>query len=156
MEKEYADDYALINKVLDIKKRYMNKIGIPLRYVFQLICCYEDSCPHPLCQKGKPDDETVWYEGGPPISFLPLPMKDDERPFGWLECPKCPTGRCAGHFLETSEVLRLQQSGNPAAYKPMSVPPSEVIKNAYKSGNHPGNAELEQLAKEVLLPVQEV
>ena len=31
LEKEYPDDYALINKVLDIKKRHKNKIGSSLR-----------------------------------------------------------------------------------------------------------------------------
>jgi len=154
MKEENPDDYELVTKVLLIKQKHMKKSGIPLRYVFLLACCYNDKCPHPLCQKGKPEIEETWYKGGPPITFLPLPTKDKDRPFGWTECPKCPHGKCTGHFLEPSEVIQLYQS-DAKAYKPMSSPPTQILKSSYNEfGSQPSN--LEHLSKEVLLPEHEV
>ena len=126
--------------------------------VFPLNCCYQDTCPHTLCQQGKPpESREVWCEGGPPLSFIPLPMKNEQRPYGWADCQKCPSGKCTAHFLASSQVLKLKQSDNPSAHQPMSIPPSEVIKKAFEThGNHLEETEMERLAADVLLPVHEV
>ena len=54
--------------------------GLPSIYIFILLPCYEVDCPHPVCTKGNPAEEPTWYPGGPPLSLLPLPIPDPERP----------------------------------------------------------------------------
>ena len=60
-------------------------------YVFALRACYEAECNHPICQmqRGRPTDELVWYNGGPSVQFLPLPVPDPERPWGSKKCKNC-------------------------------------------------------------------
>lgn len=66
-------------------------------YVFLLIPCYDNDCIHPVCKNGKPQSNPVWYEGGPLITVLPLPVPDQSRPWGGT-CNKC-SKFFAGHFL---------------------------------------------------------
>lgn len=154
LKNEYPNDYELISKVVDIKKGHLKKNGIPLQYIFQLVCYYEKSCPHPLCQLGQPDNEPVWY-GGPP-TFIPLPVPDKDRPYGSKNCTSCPLGKCAGHFLAASKALKLYQSGDPG-YKPQSVPPNEVIRIFYnKFGNMAEESKVGKLADETILSTSEV
>ena len=54
--------------------------GLPSNYIFMLLPWFEVDCPHPVCAKGKPAEEPTWYPGGPPLSLLPLPIPDPERP----------------------------------------------------------------------------
>ena len=36
---------------------------------------------HPVCKKGEPTEPVNWwYVGGSPITALPFPAKDEERP----------------------------------------------------------------------------
>ena len=58
---------------------------LPSEYVFALRACYEAECNHPICQRGRPPDELVWYTGGPSVQFLPLPVPDPKRPWGSKE-----------------------------------------------------------------------
>jgi hypothetical protein len=155
LKHDNPDDYELITNVLGVKRRHKNK-DVPLRYVFQLACCYEQSCPHPLCKQGKPDYELCWYEGGPPISYMPLPVPDKEKPFGWINCPNCSLGKCAGHFLDPKEAYKLYKSGD-AKYKPQREPPSEVIRGFYNSFHtDTDDSKIEKLAEKVLLTQAEV
>lgn len=43
--------------------------GLPKRYIFQLLPCYKKECAHPVCQRGRPEKEPVWYEGGPSFFY---------------------------------------------------------------------------------------
>ena len=54
-------------------------------------------CPHPRCQNGPPPRTLKWYPGDPPISHLPLPVPDPERPWGSNSCSRC-TGFCSSHY----------------------------------------------------------
>ena len=49
---------------------------MPSKYVFHLFLCYQPDCIHPLCKLGKPLKEETSYNGGPPLSFTPLPVAD--------------------------------------------------------------------------------
>ena len=49
---------------------------------FALQACYEADCSHPVYQRGKPTDESVWYAAGASLQFLPLPVPDPKRPWG--------------------------------------------------------------------------
>lgn len=154
LKKDSPEDYQLIEHVFDVKKRHMKK-NLPSRYVFQLVCCFNGNCFHPLCQKGCSQEQLCWYRGGPPLSFLPLPVPGSSRPHGWEECPKCAPGKCAGHYLQPTEVITLYQAGE---YSPQDVPPSEAIKTFFnsKNGNEATECEIEKLAEQVLQPVAEV
>ena len=50
---------------------------LPSRYIFLLRCC--DKCTSSV-QKGESIEPVTWYVGGPPITTLPFPAKDEKRP----------------------------------------------------------------------------
>ena len=86
-----------------------------------LRCCLSKECVHPLCSVL--DQLPSWYEGGPPLSFIPLPVQEPKRPPGNLECPEC-KGVCNGHYLKPdNHLLNLRQ-----CTRPVCMPPSDVIK----------------------------
>ena len=47
-----------------LRERHLQK-DLPLKYVFNLLSCYQSDCVHPLCKEGKPDKEPCWFPGGP-------------------------------------------------------------------------------------------
>ncbi|CAH3156628.1 unnamed protein product [Porites evermanni] len=71
--------------------------GMPSKYVFHLFLCYQPSCIHPSCKLGAPPKEETWYEGGPPLSFTPLPVADPNRSYGNPACADRKGKTCAGH-----------------------------------------------------------
>lgn len=71
-------EYNIIQNIWNLRNRHLVK-GATAKYVFHLVCCYEKDCIHPECKAGPPDLLPVWYPGGPPVSFLPLPVPDTER-----------------------------------------------------------------------------
>ena len=80
--------YSFLQKVWDVRSRHMVK-GLSCRYFFMLICCYQDTCPHPLCAAGR-HPQLTWYDGGPSVYTLPLPVIDEQRTWGRLqECGTC-------------------------------------------------------------------
>ena len=102
--------------------------NLPSEYVFALRACYEADCSHPICQRGKPTDESIWYAGGPSLQFLPLPVPDLKRPSGSKECKNC-NGFCTGSFMRLEEVLTTDSSDLPAAH---TYHPSTVIKKSFE------------------------
>ena len=66
----------------------------PNQYIFLLLCCFRPDCAHPLCRKGQMGTLSTRYEGGP-ITHLPLPVPDPDRPWGNSSCATC-DGFCAG------------------------------------------------------------
>ena len=52
-------------------------------------------------------DTFTWFPGGPPLTYIPLPVSDPERPWaGGKDSADC-TEFCAGHYL-TPEKLPLE------------------------------------------------
>ena len=86
--------YARFQSVWNVRRMHMVK-GLPSQYVFMLTCCFDENCSHPVCQKGRPREIPTWYRGGPPITHLPLPVLDVDRPWGNPTCSSC-EGFCAG------------------------------------------------------------
>ena len=97
----------------------------PPQCVFFLLSCYEPGCPHPACEKGKPEQEPTWFENGPPISYLPFPAPDTKKPWGSEGCDSC-TGFCSGLYLKPKEAY-LQRSWC------VSEPPLQILSKLHKS-----------------------
>jgi hypothetical protein len=90
--------------------------GLPTNYLFMLKPCYIPECPHPEYLKGKPSVEPTWYPGGPPLSFLPLPILDPIRTWG-ASCKKC-RDICTGHYLKPEQHIEwIKENGDDASQK---------------------------------------
>lgn len=88
------------------------------KYVFRLVCCFKQDCPHPVCQSRPGDDPSsiLWYPGGPSIMFFPWPVPDPERQPE--HCTTCQLS-CSGHFMHLDQLLENYENGiaaDPSAY----------------------------------------
>jgi hypothetical protein len=148
LQREHPEEYSSFERVWSVRERHMVK-DVPPQYVFFLLPCYEPECPHPACEKGKPEHEPTWFEDGPPISYLPFPVPDTKKPWGSEGCDSC-TGFCSGHYLKPEEAY-LQRS------RCISEPPSQILLKLHKSvrGSVPEQALLAK-AKEVQLSVSDI
>lgn len=151
LEMNHPDDYKYISTVFEVRRRHLNK-NAPARYVFHLVCCYESSCPHPICRGEKPPERTLcWYEGGPPVTYIPIPAPDPNRPFGSKSCKTCKS-ECGGHFLPAKDMIAAYLRGHPAT--PQLKPPAEVIKSHFNAhGSFTDDSVVQKLAEKCVLPV---
>ena len=120
-------------------------------YIFYLLCCYQKDCPHPVCQSGRPDELPRWYEGGPFLTQLLLPVPDPERPWGNTSCLTC-KDFCAGHYKKNflTDVLDTK------AMKLVAKPPSIALKEMFSSDVVVTESFIKNAAQKVLLPCHEV
>ena len=102
--------------------------GLPSQYIFQLLPCYKDVCIHPVCRKGKPDKEPVWYAGGPPLLYLPIPVPDPKHYWG-QPCDRC-KGLCTGHYLNPNDHAEFVARNG--TEKCVFVPPKDQLESAAK------------------------
>ncbi len=93
LKRDYPEDFTYFQKVWDLRRRHMVE-GL---YIFFLRCCFQSDCPHVRCQL-QPQCPPCWYEGGPPITHLYLPLCDPERPWGSTSCSSCKERTCGGHY----------------------------------------------------------
>ena len=113
------------------------------------------TCVHPLCQQKQQDPNmhipSTWYTDGPPVSFIPLPVVDMNRPWGKPDCVEC-GGFCHGHYLKPEAMAHKH------GQYVVSLPPSMEIQQFFTQlkGRQPSETELMSVAKSVLLPVSEV
>ena len=135
--------YTEFQKVWDVRTRHMVK-GLPSQYIFMLMCCFEPTCPHPMCQAGHPEVPYTWYPGSPLVTHLPLPVPDPERPWGWL-CVKVAKGFCSGHYKAPTYVNVTDQE--------VAQPPSSVLKQLVSTDM--SDAVLKSAAECVLLSPEE-
>ena len=124
--------------------------GLPAQYIFYLLCsnCKDPDCPHTICQSGRQEVPT-WYEHGPTVSYLLLPIPDTSHPWG-STCSDC-KGCCYGHYLKPKEALT-------STHTPMSEPPSVIIGTAFKKlkGKSVTDNFVEELARKTPLPPDDV
>lgn len=146
LQNQHPQLYEYFNNIWMLRKRHM-VTNLPYKYVFQLLPCYEKECPHPVCIAGKPEAEYCWYKDGPPVSYLPIPIPDQERPWGGKNCESC-TGHCYGHYLKAEKHLK---ENSVSGKKDYSMPPSTnfTILKTKKTSNC-------EMAKQLLLPINEV
>jgi len=84
LKQKEPEQYAYFQKVWDLRSPHMVS-DLPIQYAFMLTCCH---CCHSECKKGKPVSPHRWYDGGPTINMLPLPVVDEQRPWG-SACGHC-------------------------------------------------------------------
>ena len=142
LEKEHSD-FKLTATVLDVRKRHMNKT-VPSRYIFHLVC-------------QPPQEVSCWYEGGPSVRDILLPLPDPQYAYGSNSCTKCKSAFCAGHYLSPQDVIQKWINRGQNCVREESNPPSDNLKKFHKT--HGINIQKNQLCKlgqNNLLPVAEV
>ena len=141
--------YKYFDKVAEIQKRHEeNSLPSTSQCLFYLVCCFQRDCLHPVCRSGE-HLQLKWFDGGPAITDIPLPIADPSRPWGHTDCSKC-KGFCAGHYLTPEETL--------ATNCIAAEPPSYILKKFYNQvkDNQPSDEELKAVSSKCLLPVDEV
>ena len=147
--REEPELYAYFETVWEM--RQIHEVpALPSQYVYLLVCCFQQSCPHPLCQAGKDEISMEWFPGGPQVDYIPLPILDPAHSWGSDSCDKC-SDFCAGHFLKPEEALKSDAT-------PMAQPPSTILMDLYQNlaGKDPSESMLERMSKDTLLAVSEV
>ena len=94
LRQEHPQLFNEFQSVWDVRQHHLVH-ELPNQYIFLLLCCFRPDCAHPLCRKGQMGTLSTRYEGGPPITHLPLPVPDPDRPWGNSSCATC-DGFCAG------------------------------------------------------------
>ncbi len=145
--KQNPDQHEYFQMVWDVRNRHMVP-DLPQNYVFILLPCFTENCPHNVCKQDP--RQWLWFEGGPSLPILPLPIPDVERPWGG-SCKTC-TSFCTGHYLPTEKVAKyVKDHGVEACAKP----PSVVVKCFVQNNPNPSEDQIELLAKECLLSVSD-
>lgn len=112
LKAEHPELYKYFEDIWDVRNRHVNK-SVPHNYIFHLTLCGESECIHPRCKNGETSCDTKWYEDGPSVTWLPIPIPDPERP---------------GHFMKPEDLLH---TGNTEIR--MMSPPSATLKTAAKT-----------------------
>lgn len=108
------DLHRYFQEIWDVRNRHMRET-VPCHYIFHLTLCEEPECIHPRCKNGETSCEMKWYEGGPSVIWLPIPVPDLKRP---------------GSFMEPEELLCIDNSEHR-----MMSPPSVKLKAAAKTNS---------------------
>ena len=147
--------YQHFERVWSVRQSHMDH-KVPAQYAFILTLCYKPECSHPLCHGAT--REQCWFENGPPLSYIPFPIPDPERPWGG-SCEEC-SGMCSGHYLKPlahwGYVKDRAYDTAEFQYKPPSAVIKERFYDSLKQGKEMLNIDLESVAKQVLLSVDEV
>lgn len=123
-QEEFPEEYAYFSKVWTVRNNHMVK-NLPEKHVFMLYPCYEKNCPHPVCVNGKPNSQPVWFEGGPPLTYVPLPIP---YPKWGSKCDTC-VGACSGHYLTPEDNIKwVQENGSGSC----AQPPRKVIGDFFR------------------------
>ena len=150
LKEAYPKDYDYFQKVWQVRNNHMVE-NLPSNYVFLLLPCYKANCFHPVCTKGKRSSQPTWFQGGPTLSFVPLPIPDPERGPG-AACKSC-KDKCNGHYLVPE-----RQYEHFMKHELLSSvqPPSKILKEFVKTHANWSEKDLEELAKKCLLDISDV
>ena len=121
---------------------------LPPQYAFFLLCRFKPGCSHPLCSESM--EIPKWFDSGPLISHLPLPIPDPNHCYGNTNCQECKE-YCHGHFMKAEEGLA-------SSLPPMKKSPSAILKEAFDSlkSYPPSDSLYSDLSKKVMFPMDEV
>ena len=145
LQRENPSMFEHFRAVWEVRSNHLVQ-GYPQQYIYYLLACFKPACSHGLCQKltGSSRSDFHWFPSGPPLTLLPLPVADPERPWGGLTCSEC-KGFCAGHYLKPENALTCSSEA--------SDPPSVVVAQAFKSKSINS---VDELARKVLLTPEQV
>lgn len=149
------EEYNYFEKVWGVRNNHYIK-NYPEQYVFLLYLCYKPTCVHPLCRKGKPSAEPKWFDDGPILSLIPMPVKDPKRPWG-AQCSECKGTFCSGHYLTAEECIKLAMD-QPVNNQNIQTP-SPFLKTEFSKLKDPlkiPDTVIERCAQETLLNLDEV
>ena len=118
--------YQHFERVWSVRQSHMDHI-VPAQYAFILTLCYKPECSHPLCHGAT--REQCWFENGPPLSYIPFPIPDPERPWGG-SCEEC-SGMCSGHYLKPLAHWDYVKDRAYDTAEFQYKPPSAVIKKRF-------------------------
>ena len=96
LKKKHQNLYAYFEKVLQMRRNHIVE-ELPPQYAFFLLCCFKPGCSHPLCSESM--EIPKWFDSGPLISHLPLPIPDPNCCYGSTNCQECKE-YCHGHFMK--------------------------------------------------------
>ncbi|XP_028409254.1 uncharacterized protein LOC114531845 [Dendronephthya gigantea] len=152
LKSNHPEMHKKFERIWQLRERHLCNSKFPSKYLFYLVCCYEQGCIHPVCQREQSDPGLSWYPGGPGLRYVPIPTPDPLRPYGG-QCSECKTV-CAGHYMKPDKLLENFISngavGNPS-------PLSEVILAVFQKYKVVPTAEvIEETARKVLLTPEEV
>ena len=112
------------------------------KYFLVLALCFQPGCPDSLCMAGD-KEQSCWYEGGPLLTYFPLPVPDPAKPWGG-DCSSC-KGQCPGHYMKPQQALRhVQEHDNKDV---QSDPPSVILQDAFNETVKSGTDWLPQLVE---------
>ena len=133
----------------------MNK-NLAENYVFMLNLCHQPDCTHPLCGSETVKRHSEWYENGPPLTYVPVPIPDPKRPWGG-ECNEC-ASFCTGHYLKPKEHADfVKENGNAECmYTPHSVVMKEEFYESIKKNRELSNTQLQKVPQKTLLSLEEL
>ena len=147
--------FKYFENVWKVHENHMNK-DLPENYMFMLNLCFKPECPHPLCVDKSVGRDAAWYEHGPLVSYIPVPMVDPKRPWGG-KCQECTTF-CTGHYMspeEHQEFVR-EHGATELMYKPPSIVIRDQFYESMRAGRSVSDNELEEVARKTLLSVEEL
>ena len=153
LKEEHPVEYNYFLKVWNVRTNHMVK-DLPENYIFMLVPCYKPDCVHPVCRKGHPEKESTWFKDGPPITFIPFPIPDPNRPFGG-DCESCKQNNqsCSGHYLPPELLYEWKEKNG----ENVTVqPPSKILKAFAKTHKIFTEDDVKNLARECLLSVSDV
>ncbi len=151
LRREDPNLFAYFQKIWHIRNRHMVP-NLP-SYIFYLLCCYHEHCPHPVCQSGRPAELPRWYPGGPFLTQLPP----------WSALLALPANHCAGHLATNykenclTDVLNAEEIKS--VVKPPFVVPFVVLKELFSQQTADSVITenfIKKAAEQVLLPCNEV
>lgn len=147
LERNNPSMYSRFQKIWQLREKHLHK-KLPAKYIFYLTCCYDKTCIHEICKKGQPEKELTWYPNGPPISYLPIPLPDPDRPFGSISCTDC-KDICVGHYLKPAALFESSDKNKPLT-EDNCQPPSNVIMSVFKNYKvTPSSEVIEDTARKV-------
>ena len=141
--------YSLFNEVWSVRHNHMIG-GLPGQYMFFLVCCFDKNCIHPRCKESGSmcREMLTWFPGGPPLTYIPLPVPDQDRPWGNKECAEC-SGFCTEHFLTPEKLISNSE------LQPI-LPPSTQIQEVFNANLDLSDTSVQALAEKLLLSVNDV
>ncbi|XP_068761299.1 uncharacterized protein [Montipora capricornis] len=153
LKKNRPDLYEYFERVWMVRENHMKK-DLPGNYLFMLNLCYQIGCPHPLCHDETVRKDEKWFEDGPPLTYLPIPIPDPKRPWGG-NCKEC-THLCSGHYLRPKEHAEFVREHGLMLSKPPSIVIKEEFYDSVKRGRTLSEEKILDVAKKTLLPLEEL